>query len=94
MTIELNPQLERRLRNQAEASGLPFDTYLEGILERSVIDGPSVQSASSNFVNRNQLKSTPVERAEAFEHWARNHESGVVLTDEAMDRTSFYGERG
>jgi hypothetical protein len=94
MTIELKPQLERRLRDQAEASGLPFDAFLERILERSAIDGPLVQSASVSFVNRNQLKSTPAERAEAYQRWARDHSSGAVLTDEAMERASFYGERG
>jgi predicted transcriptional regulator len=94
MTIELKPELERRLRHQAEASGLPFDAFLERILEQSAIDGPLVQSASSSFVNRNLLKPTAAQRAEAFERWARDHESEVVLTDEAMDRASFYGERG
>ena len=94
MTIELNPQLERRLRDQAEASGLTFDAYLEKILERAGIDDPTVQPARTSLVNRDRLKATPAERAEAFERWARNHTSGVVLADGAMERAGFYGERG
>jgi hypothetical protein len=94
MVIELKPQLERRLRDQAQASGLQFEAYLQEILERSAIDDSSVQSASSISVNRSRLRPTAAERAEAFERWARNHQSGVVLPNEAMERANFYGERG
>jgi hypothetical protein len=94
MVIDLKPHLERRLRDQAQASGLPFDAYLQEILERCAIDDSSVPSPSPIFVNRGRLRPTAAERAEAFERWARDHQSGVVLPAEAMERANFYGERG
>ena len=81
MTLDMDVKVVEELRRRAVARGVPVETYIEDMLD--VAPRPEVP-----------ILHTSQERAAAFERWARNHDHGIVLPDEAMDRASFYEDRG
>src|SRR5438067_1391406 len=60
VTIELKPELERRAKAEAEALGLPFEDYLEAVIESQLAGGKPTTETS-----------TPAERGRAWEQWAQ-----------------------
>jgi len=85
MTIEIHTaELEALIQRQMESG--EFQS-VDDLLHRAIdlLPLPAVEHPS---------KLTPAQRAEAFRRWADSHTGDVVLSDEAMTRASFYGERG
>ena len=85
MVIDIKPETEELLRQ--ELSNGHFLT-VEEIIIRGLQAGPleTMQTAPLG---------TPQQRATAFRNWYQSlQRSGVVLPDEAMERASFYGDRG
>jgi hypothetical protein len=80
VTIELKPELERRAKAEAEALGLPFEDYLEAVIESQLAGGKPTAETS-----------TPAERGRAWEAWAASHspDTPVILRD---DREVIYGD--
>jgi predicted transcriptional regulator len=87
LTIHLSPELETRLREAAEHTGLNPDAYVLRILEQQ-LPGPETNHRSL----WNTL--TPEEWMRAFDEWANSHDPSVpLLSDEAVSRESFYEGR-
>lgn len=83
MMIDIDQSVWNELNRAAEAAGVPLSDYVESRLRQP--------AAGVEF---GATLPTGAERAAAFERWARSHPRGIVLPDEAMDRSRFYGERG
>jgi len=84
VSIELSPEKESVLRQEAARRNLPMTTYAKSLLE----DNLPVQTNGNPFA-------TPEEWTKAFEDWLASHRdiTAVVLDD---SRESIYGagERG
>ncbi len=76
--VELKPEIEAELAAQAQKRGVPFDQYVQTILEQ--------------YVHLAQSPLTPEERAKAFDDWADSfpYRRSAPLPDEAVSRESFY----
>lgn len=71
--LDLKPDVQAGLLAQAEARGLPLETYLEQVLrERSKAVDIS--------------RSGPAEKARAFRAWAAGHPHTPPLSDDAIRR--------
>ena len=86
LTIQLPPELEVRLRREAERHGMEPGEYAARLLRDRL---PATEPKPSLW---NTLP--PEEWARQFREWAESHRELPVLPPEAMERESFYGERG
>lgn len=71
MTIELNPEIEARLRETAAREGLSVEDYLSNVMNRLA---PSIASSEDDEYDDVPLPATP---AEAFAYWKRVGALGV-----------------
>jgi hypothetical protein len=80
VTIELKPEIETRIAEQAAAQGVTVEEYIQRFLE-------SIIAASK--------PATAQERVQRFEHWLKNHTRSAAppLSDEAISRERIYTER-
>lgn len=80
VTLNLNAELEAGLFDQAQATGMTVEAYVQLVLEGAVVKA---------------IRGTaPVEeRAAAFEEWSAGHRSTRLLSDYAVTRKSFYEGR-
>ncbi len=80
VTIELKPEIEIRIAEQAAAQGVTVKEYIQSFLE-------SIITASK--------PATAQERVQRFKHWLKNHTRSAAppLSDEAISRESIYTER-
>lgn len=86
ITIEIPPELEQKLRNEAMRMGLPVDDYARRLLEESL----STAEAHPFWAT-----ATSEEWLRAFDEWMDSHDATLPpLSDAAVSRESFYGERG
>ncbi len=76
--IDLKPEVEAELAARAQKNGVPFDQYVQTILEQ--------------YVHFAQSPLTPEERAKAFDDWGDNfpYRRSTPLPHEAVSRESFY----
>lgn len=86
LTIELPPELDERLQEEAGREGYTAEEYARKLLEERLltVDGsPSVTSASRE------------ERLSAYQGWVNSHagNNAPPLSDEAISRESIYRER-
>jgi hypothetical protein len=79
VTIELTAEMESALNAMAQARGLPLADLVVGLLENQLPTGAVHVSAR--------------ERAQLWREAARELPARPPLSDEAMSRESFYGER-
>ena len=81
ITLELSPKTEANLSALATARGLPVSVYVQHLLEDQITSQvtPPLSSAERGVLWR--------ESAKKFPHTPR-------LSDAAMSRENFYGERG
>jgi len=87
MAIELKPETEQLLKQ--ELTNGRFRSVDEVTL-RGLEAGPP----TSQLLTREVLPSA-AQRVAAFKEWYQSlPKTGVVLPDEAMERSSFYGDRG
>lgn len=80
ITIKLKPEIEAELLAQAQANGMSLKDYL-----LSMVEGVALSAS--------QKASSPDQRADAFEQWARNHRASPPLSDHAVSRESMYEGR-
>jgi hypothetical protein len=88
LVIDLDPDVESRLRREAERQGLEAGEYARRLIEHQL---PSQQ------VTRQSLWETltPDEWKREFRAWIESHDpTKPPLPPEAFERASFYGERG
>ncbi len=80
INIALKPELEESLTRQADVRGVSLDMYVTQVLEQY-----AAQTGAPP-------PTTPEDRAQAFESWARNFpQTGAPpLSDEAISRESLY----
>lgn len=82
ITLELKPEVERRLRARAEREGMDVKTLLEREIES--LAGPEPRPFYET--------ATPEERAQVFREWAsRRRSDAPPLPDEAVSRDAIYG---
>ena len=83
VTLELRPEVEERVKKEAEALGLPVEDYLQIVIESQLPNGgPKASSGAS-----------PAEKGKAWEEWAagHRHDTSVILND---SREAIYGDDG
>lgn len=86
LTIDISPELEKRLQAEATRCGLAADDYARKLLE-------------DRLLTREQkpfwATATTEEWLRAFNAWMDSHDPTLPpLPDEALRRESFYGDRG
>jgi hypothetical protein len=84
LMIDLEPEVEKRLRAAASQEGLKADEYARVLIERQL---PTVEA------NRQSLWDTltPEEWIRETTEWAQSHDRSIpLLSDEAVSRESFY----
>lgn len=87
LTIDLGPEQEARLLQEAARQGLDARDYVRRLIESHLpphsVAPPLTTTAS------------PQERARAFRAWAESHRRDTpLLSDDAISRESIYSERG
>ena len=87
LTIDVGPEQEARLLEEAARQGLDARDYVRRIIESHL----PLRTGSPPF----NTTATPEERARAFRAWAESQRLDTpLLSDEAISRESIYGERG
>ena len=87
MTINLDPELEARLREEAAKKGLDASDYAAHLIEQNLPVGAPAHESLWNTL-------TPEEWLRAFDAWANSHDTSIPpLPDEAVSRESFYEGR-
>jgi hypothetical protein len=84
LTLEVTPELETRLREEAAKQGISAEEYARILLEEQLLNGPSPM----------QRGNTPQERKRRLSEWIESNRGLPTLPDEAFQRASFYDERG
>lgn len=80
INIELRPDLEERLAEQARAQGMTVSSYLETVLDKSIAAGESTQTALSTEEWSRELR-----------QWANEFPGQTpLLSDQAISRESIY----
>jgi hypothetical protein len=88
VTLDLSPDKEHRLREQARQAGLPLDEFLV----RAVDHWTSPPDAA---LPARDAEETAEQRAERFLRWADSHDrTKPIIPLETLDREQFYEERG
>jgi hypothetical protein len=91
MTIEIYPEDEEIIKTKLARGDFSSPAQMIHRALAALFPAEKAQPAAPGpFLNRDRLKATPAERAAAFEGWARSHEYGIVLPEEAVQRESFY----
>jgi hypothetical protein len=80
VTMELKPEIEARLREQAAAQGVSIEVYIQRVLESITAEPKPI---------------SPEDRSRRFEEWMKGHSYIKVppLSDEAISRENIYGDR-
>ena len=76
VTLDLSPEVEKRLTARAKDRGVSLTQYVQEMVEK----GLELDLPSSVVSGR--------EKARAFEHWARSHRDTPPLPDEAIRRVN------
>jgi hypothetical protein len=86
LMVQIPSELEKRIEAEAAERGVSVDEYVQGLLERMLV-GPGELPSWMNATKEEWLK--------AFNAWMDSHDSALPpLSDEAVSREGFYGERG
>lgn len=81
VTLELPPEREAALKEQAQARGMSLEQWLLDLTEQFAPSGSIAHLQRTN----------PREWARQFQAWADSHDPNLpVLSDEAMSRESIY----
>ena len=87
VTVELKPETEVRLAQEAEAKGLKIETYIEILLDRPENGNGGKSTKKPHF----QETATPEEWMPKLRRYADSHpKTGVALSDEATRRENIY----
>ena len=87
VTINLPPETEAKLREQAVQKGTSFEDYLSGLAKSWVETNgtPAVCAAST-------LEKTPEQKVAEWRSWVRSHKHVTAIADDS--RESIYAGRG
>lgn len=77
LTLDLKPEIEAGLSEQARTSGMTVEEYVLSVVEGIVLPGCGPVFSAE-------------ERAAAFEAWSRGHRSTPPLSDYAVSREGIY----
>ena len=84
VTLDLKPEIEQRVKAEANAHGLSVEDYILKVLEREA------PNSEANFAQT----ASPEEWVKAFHDWVHNtRPAHPPLSDEAISRESIYRER-
>lgn len=85
MILELTPEIEQRIAEEAERHGQQPNDYVLALLNASLIAAEPQHQPT--YESR-----TPQERAHAFREWAESHAyvTAPPLSDEALRRENIY----
>jgi hypothetical protein len=81
VTLNLAPELEKRIAAQALAQGVSVDDYLLSVIEATAAPVPSERASLEEF-------------EAAMDELAEGMDGVPVLAPEALSRESIYGHRG
>ncbi len=89
VTIQLKPEIERRLAEKARKNGLPMETFIEVFIE----DNFQEEKPENSFSPSEKL--TKEEWRKEFRKWIDSHKDKnyPVLPDEEYSRESIYEDR-
>lgn len=87
VTIELKPEIEKRLAEKAKKNGLPIETFIEVFIEDKLEEIES--KPKEKFFHETATKE---EWLEEFHRWINSHKDKnyPVLPDEAYSREHIY----
>jgi actin-related protein len=91
VTIDLKPEIEKRLEEKAREKGLKVETYIEVLIEEKV-NGETEKSQENKkpFYET----ATPEEWFAELKKWSESHDRNTpFLSDEATGRESIYEDR-
>jgi hypothetical protein len=89
LTIELTPDIEAGLLDQAQAQGLDITHYIQNVLRREAM------TRSTGEVFRPAAELSSQERLKHLQNFIESHAGNtVVLPNEAMEREFIHGDRG
>jgi hypothetical protein len=80
LTLNVTPELENRLREEAARKGIAAEEYARILLEERLLNGPSPTGRGH----------TPQERKRRLSHWIESNRGLPTLPAEAFQRASFY----
>ena len=87
LNINLGPELENRLREEATRLGLNAGEYALHLIEQNLPAPATIGKSLWNTL-------TPEEWQRAFDEWSNSHDRSIPpLSDEAVSRESFYEGR-
>jgi hypothetical protein len=87
MMIDLAPELESRLQEEAARRGLGVSEYTSRLIEQSL---PAQEGTSKSL----WYALTPEEWIREATEWAQSHDTSIpLLSEEAVSRESFYEGR-
>jgi hypothetical protein len=85
LTLDVTPELENRLRQEAARKGIAAEEYARMLLEERLLNGPQDSERS---------KATPEDRKRRLSQWIEANRGLPALPEEAFQRASFYDEQG
>jgi predicted transcriptional regulator len=91
VTIELKPEIEKRLAEEADKKGLPIETFIEAFIEENLEETEEKEEKKKPF---HETASREEWLAE-FRKWIESHKDKdyPVLPDEAYSRENIYEDR-
>jgi hypothetical protein len=93
MTIELTPEQERWVREEAAKHGTDDKGYVMALVTYAMIATNRKRKAPA--YGHLQTNLSPEEWGRRFDEWVNSHDAGIApLPDEAFTRESFYEDRG
>ena len=86
LIVQIPSELEKRIKTEAAERGVSVDEYVQALLQRMLVS-PGELPSWMNATKKGWLK--------AFNAWMDSHDATLPpLSDAALSRESFYGERG
>ena len=94
VTIELKPEIEKRLAERARQKNLKIETFLEVFIEEN-LDDETENAARENQEQSFQKTETYEEWSAKFHQWLDSHKDRgePYLSDEATRRENIYEDR-
>lgn len=81
ITIEVAPEKERRLQEEAQRVGLPISEYVVHMIDQLLTEPPVVLPPQEDW-------------DALLDALAEESENRPILAEDTFHRSSFYGERG
>ncbi len=92
VTIDLKPEIEKRLAERAKKNGLPIKAFVEIFIEDNLKN--EVEIFSEGNQKPFHETATTEEWIEEFDKWVDSHPTDTpLLSDEALRRENIYEDR-